>query len=185
MPLAFNSESHGTIAFGFFNIESDMLLLDRYFFFATDFCEAICKLAKERDEAVSKFSLPAYVIKNPADIGDLHGGIAGTHYSGFIGETYRKYPFPSDEIGFRQQAEGYKTRDEFVGMILNFGTPIDLILCQDKNKEQALFGPYVFSEYNFLQLVQYVVQGGYPRWQEDIAPDYVARMHEAVTSAWY
>jgi hypothetical protein len=26
MPLAFESLSHGTIAFGFFNIESDMLL---------------------------------------------------------------------------------------------------------------------------------------------------------------
>jgi hypothetical protein len=36
MPLAFESESHGTIAFGFFNIESDVLLLDRYFFFTTD-----------------------------------------------------------------------------------------------------------------------------------------------------
>jgi hypothetical protein len=34
MPLAFESLSHGTIAFGFFNIESDMLLLDRYFLFA-------------------------------------------------------------------------------------------------------------------------------------------------------
>ena len=28
MPLAFDSISHGSIAFGFFNIESDMLLLD-------------------------------------------------------------------------------------------------------------------------------------------------------------
>ena len=34
MPLAFESLSHGTIAFGFFNIESDMLILDRYFLFA-------------------------------------------------------------------------------------------------------------------------------------------------------
>jgi hypothetical protein len=29
MPLAFESINHGTIAFGFFNIESDMLLLDK------------------------------------------------------------------------------------------------------------------------------------------------------------
>jgi hypothetical protein len=34
MPLAFESLSHGIIAFGFFNIESDMLILDRYFLFA-------------------------------------------------------------------------------------------------------------------------------------------------------
>ena len=29
MPLAFESLSHGTIAFGFFNIDSDMLLLEK------------------------------------------------------------------------------------------------------------------------------------------------------------
>jgi hypothetical protein len=31
MPLAFDTLSHGKIAFGFFNIESDMLLLEQYF----------------------------------------------------------------------------------------------------------------------------------------------------------
>ena len=45
MPLAFESLSHGTVAFGFFNIESDMLLLDRYFFFAGDFCDCVTALA--------------------------------------------------------------------------------------------------------------------------------------------
>ena len=34
MPLSFESQSHGQVAFGFFNIASDMLLLERYFFFA-------------------------------------------------------------------------------------------------------------------------------------------------------
>ncbi|MGD2186296.1 MAG: hypothetical protein PVI71_09215 [Desulfobacterales bacterium] len=32
MPLAFESLSHGSIAFGFFNIETDMLLLENYFY---------------------------------------------------------------------------------------------------------------------------------------------------------
>ena len=32
MPLSFSSTTHGNIAFGFFNIESDMLLLENYFF---------------------------------------------------------------------------------------------------------------------------------------------------------
>lgn len=41
MPLAFESLSHGTIAFGFFNIESDMLLCDRYFLFADEFCRYV------------------------------------------------------------------------------------------------------------------------------------------------
>ena len=46
MPLAFESLSHGTIAFGFFNIESDMLLLDRYFLFAEDFCSYLKNIAQ-------------------------------------------------------------------------------------------------------------------------------------------
>jgi len=41
MPLAFESLSHGTIAFGFFNIASDMLLLEHYFLFATDFVDLL------------------------------------------------------------------------------------------------------------------------------------------------
>jgi len=45
MPLAFESISHGTIAFGFFNIDSDMLLLDRYFIFSTLFCGNIDEIA--------------------------------------------------------------------------------------------------------------------------------------------
>ena len=180
MPLAFESESHGTIAFGFFNIESDMLLLDRYFFFATDFCEAICEMAKEQDGAMSEFSFQAYVIKDAAGIGDLHGGIAGTHYSGFIGETYKKYSFPKDEIKFKQQTEGFKTRDDFVQMILNFGSPVDLILNQNSQSEQLMIGPYVFSRQKFSQLIDYVNQGGYPGWLDDIAPDYVVKMQEAV-----
>jgi len=178
MPLAFESESHGTIAFGFFNIESDMLLLDRYFLFANDFCETICKMAKEQNGITCEFSFQAYEIKDPASIGDLHGGIAGSHYSGFIGETYKKHPFPEDEIKFKQQTEGFKTRDDFVQMILGFGTPIDLVLYQNSDKEQISMGPYVFSQQNFLQLIEYVSRGGYPGWLDDIAPDYVVKMNQ-------
>lgn len=34
MPLAFQSLNRGRAAFGFFNIETDMLLLDNHFMFA-------------------------------------------------------------------------------------------------------------------------------------------------------
>ena len=178
MPLVFESESHGTIAFGFFNIESDMLLLDRYFFFATDFCEVICKIAKGQGEMMSEHSFPAYEINDAASIGDLHGGIAGSHYSGFIGETYKKYPFPREEMKFKQQTDGFKTRENFVQMILDFGTPLDLVLYQHSKEEQFSIGPYVFSRRNFSQLIEYVIQGGYPRWQDGIAPDYVVKMDQ-------
>jgi len=178
MPLAFESKSHGTVAFGFFNIESDLLLLDRHFFFATDFCETICKMATEQDGTTNEFPFPAYLIKDSASIGDLHGGIAGTHYSGFIGETYKKYPFPRDATNFKQQTEGFKKRDEFEQMVLEFGKPVELILFQNSKKEQFSIGPYVFSRQNFSQLIAYVIKGGYPRWLNDAAPDYVIRMQK-------
>jgi hypothetical protein len=44
MPLLFKSVSHGDLAFGFFNIETDMLLLNGYFFFASDFCRHVATL---------------------------------------------------------------------------------------------------------------------------------------------
>ena len=37
MPSSFPSKSHGQIPIGFFNIETDMFLLDRYFFSSTGF----------------------------------------------------------------------------------------------------------------------------------------------------
>jgi hypothetical protein len=178
MPLAFESESHGTVAFGFFNIESDMLLLDRYFFFATDFCEAICQMVKGQGGKMAEFPIRAWVIKNPASIGDLHGGIAGTHFSGFIGETYKKYPFPTDKNKFKQQTDGFKTRDDFERIIFDFGTDIELILRPDRTKERVSIGPCVFSQKNFSQLIQYVIQGGFPRWLNGIAPDYVINMKQ-------
>ena len=181
MPLAFESESHGTIAFGFFNIESDMLLLDRYFFFATDFCAAVCKLKGEQGGDTGEIQLPAYVLESPAAIGDLHGGIAGTHYSGFIGETYKKYPFPGDEKLFKQHTEGFKTRDEIEQMILKFGASTDLTLRQNSKEQLVSSGPFSFSQQNFSQLIAYVIRGGYPGWQDNVAPDYVAGMQELLT----
>ncbi len=47
MPLAHRSLSHGTVVFGFFNIDTDCLLLNNVFFFATDFCAWIKRWAAE------------------------------------------------------------------------------------------------------------------------------------------
>jgi hypothetical protein len=47
MPLSFESLSHGTIAFGFFNIETDMLLLEQYFLFADAFCHHLGEIPEQ------------------------------------------------------------------------------------------------------------------------------------------
>ena len=106
MPLAFESISHGAIAFGFFNIDSDMLLMDRYFFFSTEFCRYIEAIAECGPDESLMMSWPVYHISNPADVGDLMGAIHGVHFSGFIGEVYQKYPFPQKEADFKQKPRG-------------------------------------------------------------------------------
>jgi len=181
MPLAFESESHGTIAFGFFNIESDLLILDQYFFFANDFCKLICDSANRDSKPNSEHLLPAYIIEDNTDIGDLHGAIAGTFYSGFIGDTYKTFPFPEDITGFKQQTDGYKTRLIFEKMLLNYGTTTELVLHKNLKHKQMAIGSIVFSEENFFSLIDYVIRGGYPQWLNNIAPDYVLKMKQALT----
>ncbi|RLA04182.1 MAG: hypothetical protein DRQ47_03825 [Gammaproteobacteria bacterium] len=171
MPLAFDSKNHGKIAFGFFNIESDMLLLEHYFFFASDFCSA---LSDKNNRSI----LPGYIIEKSEHIGDLHGAIAGTHFSGFIGEIYKKFPFPKNIANFKQQSTCYKSRSLFENLIQEFATPKDLVLGVDKSKAQFSIGSYEFTQATFLQLIDYVIQGGYPKWQDGIAPDYVSKLQK-------
>ncbi len=113
MPLSFKSENHGNIAFGFFNIESDMLLLENYFFFADEFCRLISDAAVSLPDETenlqgsgqkeSEFGLKVYHIADPSDIGDLMGAIHGMHFTGFIGETYKVFPFPENPWDFKTQ----------------------------------------------------------------------------------
>ncbi|MCU0605711.1 MAG: hypothetical protein MUC33_24000 [Desulfobacterales bacterium] len=155
MPLAFESLSHGTVAFGFFNIESDLLLLDRTFFFAADFCSLIITMAAGDSE--SCLLKPAWLIEPPAAIGDLMGAIEGTRYTGFIGEVYQRFPFPEEPSGFIQKPGGWKTRPILLEPI----------------------GDYRFSRPGFHELLDYVWRGGYPRWENGVRPDYVRHMMQA------
>jgi hypothetical protein len=68
MPLAFESMSHGTVAFGFFNIDTDMLLLEQYFLFGSEFCRQIGKLAENVDEEQYRSNWPVYVLEMKAGI---------------------------------------------------------------------------------------------------------------------
>ena len=72
MPLAFESISQGTIAFGFFNINSDMLLLVQHFLFGSEFCLNIGEMAENVDEEQFKSSWPVYTIEDRGQIGSDH-----------------------------------------------------------------------------------------------------------------
>ncbi|MFZ0447735.1 MAG: hypothetical protein WAL98_00710 [Desulfatiglandaceae bacterium] len=176
MPLAFESLSHGAIAFGFFNIESDMLLLEHYFFFATDFCEHIRAMAAMEGGAILERTIPVIHIPSREDIGDLMGAIHGVRFSGFIGAVYSKFPFPEKEADFKQNPEGVETQDQVRELIKYYGEPKEIRLVLDSERKEARFGEYRFAAGWFQQLIAYVWQGGYPRWRDDRPPEYVVRM---------
>jgi hypothetical protein len=181
MPLAFESLSHGTIAFGFFNIESDMLLLDHYFFFADDFCKHIEKMAESPSTQKLADICHVHHISDPEHIGDLNGAIHGIRYSGFIGEVYRRYPFPDREEDFKQKADGYTTRSILEEIVLKYAQTDEIKISVSADYEMIDIGSYCFSRTSFQELISYVWRGGYPRWKDEIRPDYVMSMKEALS----
>ncbi len=181
MPLAFQSLSHGEISFGFFNIESDMLLLNQYFFFASDFCNNISQLAssdQNRNESIMTewdvYSLRLY------DIGNLMGAIQGIDLRGFIGETYRLFPFPKETWAFRQNPEGYKTRKTIENVLRKYVELSKIPVVVETPGKKVAIGEYIFNKHWFHELLRYVWMGGYPRWKDGICPQYVLDMKEAI-----
>ena len=109
MPLAFHSLNHGTIAFGFFNIETDLLLLENFFFFASDFCAVLASLAQMQNDASKPTALPGYRIDRAGNLGNLMGAIQGTDLGGFIGHVYRLFPFPPNPEDFKHDIAQQRT----------------------------------------------------------------------------
>ena len=177
MPLAFESLSHGIIPFGFFNIDSDMLLLDRTFFFATEFCARIPSLtARKEPQECPSVPWRVYEIDSPGAVGDLMGAIHGTRYTGFIGEVYKVFPFPSRQEDFKQKPEGVGTQDTVRGIIDRFARLRTIAFHVDPVRWHVHIGDYRFSRPSFQELIAYVYRGGYPRWLDERRPDYVEDM---------
>jgi hypothetical protein len=180
MPLAFDSLSHGKIAFGFFNIDSDMLLLEQYFLFGSDFCEQILAMAEGIHESEYRTQWPVYIIEDRAKIGDLMGAINGIRYTGFIGELYRRYPFPEKPEDFKQKTKGFLNQSIVREMISGYAHNIQIPIAADQGSGEVDIGAYKFSQPTFQQLIKYVWRGGYPRWQNDVRPDYVVAMKDKI-----
>ena len=176
MPLSFESMSHGSIAFGFFNIESDMLLLEQYFLFGSEFCQHVGDMAENFHEDKFESKWPVYAIEDRAQIGDLMGAIHGVRYTGFIGELYRRYPFPEKPEEFKQKPEGYQNQALVRDMISAYAGRIHIPVNISEKALEINIGEYKFSREIFQELVKYVWRGGYPRWRDAIRPDYVLDM---------
>ena len=164
MPLAFTSLSHGTVAFGFYNIETDGLLLDRMFFFCSDLCRAVCDLDRALPGETTS-GLPGFVFDDPARVGDLMGAIRGVRHVGYLGEIYRLWPFPTEPGGFRQKVEGDRNRHIVERTLRNWARATTVRLTFDAEGREYRIGAYAFSPDGYLELLNYIWRGGYPTWE--------------------
>ncbi len=160
MPLLHSSSSHGEVAFGFYNIETDALLLDGLFFFCSDFCRSMEKLALGPGET----EIDGYRFDDPAAIGDFHGAMQGRNFTGYFGELYRKWPMPEAPDRFRQKLAGEESRD-LSEAILARHAKAETIFCRRETDGVVEIGEYIFSLGQFLDLIRYIRRGGLPTWE--------------------
>jgi len=183
MPLAFQSLNRGTVAFGFFNIDTDLLLLQQYFIFADDFCGHLVRMAEDKGQATGETSWEVHAIEDPRAIGDLMAAIHGIRYTGFIGEVYKRFPFPKREGEFKQKPEGFQNRPWLSSLLEKWAVRKAVPVRVDQEKETVSIAEYLFAKEVFHQLIQYVWGGGYPRWKDEIRPAYVVEMKDRLEKA--
>jgi hypothetical protein len=180
MPLAFKSINRGLIAFGFFNIDTDLLLLDHYFLFAEPFCQNISDLADRHLADAYETFWEVYAIDRRGEIGDLMAAIHGLHYRGFIGEIYERFPFPQKEEDFKQQPGGWQNRSVVTPILERYAETTLIPLRLDPLNGTISVGEFLFNKEVFGALVDYVWLGGYPRWKDGVRPQYVLHMKKKV-----
>lgn len=181
MPIGFNTQSHGEIPIGFFNIDTDMLLMNKYFVFVSDFCNWIIGWTKETGDL--SIEQEFYMIERPEDIGNLMGAITGELFTGFIGEVYKKYPFPKKPEDFRQKPEGYNNRAVVEKIVKKYGSEKSIKISTNEKEQTITIGEYIFTSDQFHEVMYYIWRGGMPKWTEDKMPKYVEEMMKAVMTS--
>ena len=156
--------SHGRSAFGFFNIETD--------------CSSI--FLAENDKETYEAPWEVYPIEKGAEIGNLMGAIHGIDHRGFIGEVYTLFPFPAKREAFKQNPEGFKNRAIIEKMIQKYAKRTNISFFVDQKNDKISIGQYVFSKTAFQELIKYIWVGGFPRWKDEIRPEYVMAMKKKI-----
>ncbi len=177
MPLLFKSLSHGDVAFGFFNIETDIILLNNYFFFASDVSHYIREIAWQTPHESCAMDWSAYILEEK-QIGNLMGAITGVDLCGFIGEVYGHFPFPYKPEEFKQHTEGYAKRELVEDIIKRYAPLTKIKVVTDVTAKTLKIGDYIFDKRGFQELLTYLWVGGYPRWMDEARPGYIINMKE-------
>ena len=107
------------------------------------------------------------------------GAIHAIRHTGFIGEIYRRFPFPLNPGDFKQKPEGCMNKEIVESMIEKHAETCRITVAVDEKALEISIGTYRFTRFVFHQLLNYVWRGGYPRWKDEIRPGYVMSMKEA------
>lgn len=178
MPLAFDTLSHGSVAVGFCNVETDLLVLHHYVVFASDFCRWLVAWGTGPDSFTEK--RPLWVVDNATAWGDLHAAIAGVESGGLMGALYGRWPFPSDPRDFRQKRNGYENRSQAEALLQPFARHAVVTLTVDRAGQVVAIGPCRFAAAAFRRVVSYLWRGGMPTWDSGGRPAYVEALGETV-----
>lgn len=182
MPLAFQSLDRGTVAFGFFNIDCDLLLLRRHFFFASAFTELVLAAAGAPADRPLDVPFDGWSVRSDR-VGNVMGAIHGYDRSGFIGAVYDRYPFPRRPEDFHQRADGAANRAEVEAILEVWAEPAVHRLVVDPILQQVRLANTAFDFAGFRELVAYVWRGGYPRWLDDVRPPEVRQMRGVIEAS--
>jgi len=183
MPLAFQSLDRGTVPFGYFNIDTDLLLLRHHLFFTDVFTSAVVDVAAAPAAQRLEMTVGGWVVTPSQRLGNVMGAIHGVDYSGFIGAVYRRFPFPTRSEDFHQRAAGSANRAEIETLLGEWAEPVEHRLTVEPQRGRVSFADTGFEFPWFRELVAYVWRGGYPRWLDGVRPPEVRRMREAIEAS--
>ncbi len=127
--------------------------------------------------------MPGWLIDDPYKVGNVNAAIQGIDLSGFIGATYRKYPFPKEPQGFKQKPYGAENQAVFSELIAGFGKPQCIRLGWQAADQTVSLAEITLERVQFMQLIGYVDRGGYPRWENEVRPAYVVRLMEKLSAS--
>ncbi|NIQ39989.1 MAG: hypothetical protein GTN81_15600 [Proteobacteria bacterium] len=183
MPLGFQTLNRGIVAFGFFNVHTDLILLNNLFFFADRLCRAVRELARHDEIGDFRAKFDGYVIERPEDVGDLAGAIQGVRYEGFIGAIYENFPFPKTRRGFKQRPDGSTNRPTVERVIRSHAEKTEIPFLFTAKTSPVAIGDYHFDRRAFGELVSYIWDGGAPGWKNNKRPAYVIQMIREITGS--
>ena len=163
-------------------METDLLILDTYFMFASDFCSHVAALAEGRAGEHLQMEWEVYALKQE-EIGNLTGAVHGVDLRGFMGDLYRKFPFPGDMKAFQQNPEGARMRQVVREMIERYAGVGRITVAVDGSGSTIEVGDYLFSREEFHNLLRYLWAGGYPTWKAGERPDYLTGMKERIIAS--